>query len=60
MVDRRVPGSDVTYVSRSEVKAAQMKVELLLARGEQPSKALLAIANARHGASSNGVGPGRS
>jgi hypothetical protein len=48
MVDRRVPGRAATFVSRSEVKAAQMKVRRMLARGETPSTSLLAIANARH------------
>ncbi len=47
MVDRRVPGRTATFVSRSEVKAAQMQVRRMLQRGEQPSPALVAIANAR-------------
>lgn len=47
MVDRRVPGRNVTFVTPSEVKAAQMKVRRMLDRGDQPSSALLAIANAR-------------
>lgn len=47
MVDRRVVGRDVTFVTPSEVKAAQMKVRRMLDRGEEPSPALLAIANAR-------------
>ena len=47
MVDRRVPGQSATYVTPSEVKAAQMKVRRMVARGETPSAALLAIANAR-------------
>ena len=47
MVDRRVPGRDETFVSPAEVKAAQMKVRRMLARGEQPSAPLVAIANAR-------------
>jgi hypothetical protein len=46
MVDRRVPGSNVTFVTPSEVKAAQMKVRRMLERGEQPSSALIAIARA--------------
>jgi hypothetical protein len=47
MVDRRVPGSTATFVTPAEVKAAQMKVRRMLERGEQPSAALFAIANAR-------------
>lgn len=46
MVDRRVPGRPETFVSSAEVKAAQMKVRRLLARGEAPSAVLLAIASA--------------
>lgn len=46
MVTRRVPGRTVTFVTRDEVKAAQMKVRLLLDRGEQPDAVLLAIARA--------------
>lgn len=46
MVDRRVPGRSETFVSAAEVKAAQMKVRRMLARGEKPSRVLLAIANA--------------
>ncbi len=47
MVDRRVPGRRETFVSSAEVKAAQMKVRRMKARGEQPPATLLAIANAR-------------
>jgi|tagenome__1003787_1003787.scaffolds.fasta_scaffold16877374_2 hypothetical protein len=47
MVDRRVPGRAETFVSPAEVKAAQMKVRRMLARGEEPSRPLLAIAKAR-------------
>ncbi len=47
MVDRRVPGDTATYVTPAEVKAAQMKVRRMLERGQKPSAALLAIANAR-------------
>jgi hypothetical protein len=47
MVDRRVPGRAETFVSPAEVKAAQMKVRRMLARGEKPSTSLVAIANAR-------------
>jgi hypothetical protein len=47
MVDRRVPGRDETFVSPSEVKAAQMLVRRMLRRGEEPSRALVAIATAR-------------
>jgi len=50
MVDRRVPGRAETFVSPAEVKAAQMKVRRMLARGEKPSMPLLAIANARRDA----------
>jgi hypothetical protein len=46
MVDRRVPGRTETFVSAAEVKAAQMKVRRMLARGERPAESLLAIANA--------------
>jgi hypothetical protein len=49
MVDRRLPGRTETFVSPAEVKAAQMKVRRLVARGEQPSPTLLAIANAQDG-----------
>jgi len=52
MVDRRVPGRAETFVSPAEVKAAQMKVRRMLARGEKPSMSLLAIANARRDADS--------
>ena len=34
-------------MSRSEVKAAQIKVRRMLERGERPSQALLAIAKAQ-------------
>jgi hypothetical protein len=47
MVERRIPGRPETFVSPAEVKAAQMKVRRMVARGETPSAALLAIANAR-------------
>lgn len=47
MVDRRIPGRDGIFVSLAEVKAAQMKVRRMLARGEVPSRSLRAIANAR-------------
>ena len=47
MVDRRVPGRTATYVTPAEVKAAQMKVRRMIKRGERPSPALQAIANAR-------------
>jgi hypothetical protein len=47
MVDRRIPGRSETFVSTAEVKAAQMKVRRMVARGEEPSPALVAIANAR-------------
>jgi hypothetical protein len=47
MVDRRVPGRTETFVSAAEVKAAQMKVRRMRARGERPAESLLAIANAR-------------
>ncbi len=47
MVDRRVPGRAATYVSSAEVKAAQMKVRRMVAKGETPSAPLLAIAQAR-------------
>ena len=55
MSERRTPGP--VKVSRAEVKAAQMKVERMLARGEEPSLALLAIANAksRRKVTSNGA-----
>ncbi len=47
MVDRRIPGRTATFVTSSEVKAAQMKVRRMLARGQEPSAVLLAIADAR-------------
>lgn len=44
MSDDRVPRRPT--VSRAEVKAAQMKIRRMLARGEEPSGAIVAIANA--------------
>ncbi|MFT3874379.1 MAG: hypothetical protein QM714_17335 [Nocardioides sp.] len=49
MIDRRIPGQTATFVTRAEVKAAQMMVRRMRARGEEPSRALLAIANATDG-----------
>lgn len=46
MVERRVPGKRATKVLPSEVKAAQMLVARMRARGETPTRVVLAIAEA--------------